>query len=147
MKPGTALELAGAIRLRDRPHALLNFTHHHSLNCPSHRANRLAWKRRTIMGDFKLPAKKTASSFAGWRGHHVGVRVKDLDEAKTWYVEKLDFRVVHEWPYADKKLAYIAPPNDDAFLVELLGGGDPLPIDAPGYSDLGDSLRYAGYHH
>ena len=39
------------------------------------------------------------------------------------------------------------PPNDDAFLVELLGGGDPLPIDAPGYSDLGDSLRHAGYHH
>ena len=32
-------------------------------------------------------------------------------------------------------------------LVELLGGGNPLPIDAPGYSDLGDSLRYAGYHH
>jgi catechol-2,3-dioxygenase len=36
------------------------------------------------------------------------VRVKDLDEAKNWYVEKLDFRVVHEWPYADEKLAYIA---------------------------------------
>ena len=29
----------------------------------------------------------------------------------------------------------------------MLGGGDPLPIDAPGYSDLGDSLRYSGYHH
>lgn len=99
------------------------------------------------MSDFKLPAKKTASPFAGWRGHHVGVRVKNLEEAKSWYVEKLDFRVVHEWPYADEQLAYIAPPNDDAFLVELLGGGDPLPSDAPGYSDLGDSLRYAGYHH
>ena len=99
------------------------------------------------MSDFKLPPKKSDSPFADWRGHHVGVRVKDLDEAKNWYVEKLDFRVVHEWPYADEKLAYIAPPNDDAFLVELLGGGDPLPIDAPGYSDLGDSLRYAGYHH
>jgi len=30
------------------------------------------------MGDFKLPPKKPASPFAGWRGHHVGVRVKDL---------------------------------------------------------------------
>ena len=99
------------------------------------------------MSDFKLPPKKPVSPFAGWRGHHVGVRVKNLDEAKNWYVEKLDFRVVHEWPYADEQLAYIAPPNDDAFLVELLGGGDPLPIDAPGYSDLGDSLRHAGYHH
>ena len=75
------------------------------------------------------------------------MRVKNLDEAKNWYVEKLNSRVVHEWPYADEQLAYIAPPNDDAFLVELLGGGDPLPIDARGYSDLGDSLRYAGYHH
>ena len=67
------------------------------------------------MSDFKLPPKKSASPFAGWRGHHVGVRVKDLDEAKNWYVEKLDFRVVHEWPYGDEQLAYIAPPNDDAF--------------------------------
>jgi glyoxylase I family protein len=75
------------------------------------------------------------------------VRVKDLDEAKKWYVEKLDFRVVHEWRYADEQLTYIAPPNDDTFLVELLGGGNPLPIDAPKYSDLGDSLRHAGYHH
>src|SRR5262249_52183135 len=103
--------------------------------------------RRTLVSDFKFPPKRPASPFAGWRGHHVGVRVKDFGEAKDWYVEKLDFRVVHEWPYADEKLAYIAPPNDDAFLIELLGGGDPLPMDAPVYSDLGDSLRYAGYHH
>ena len=61
------------------------------------------------MSDFKLPPKKPVSPFAGWRGHHVGVRVKNLDEAKNWYVEKLDFRVVHEWPYADEQLAYIAP--------------------------------------
>ena len=91
------------------------------------------------MSDFKLPPKKPVSPFAGWRGHHVSVRVKNLDEAKNWYVEKLDFRVVHEWPYADEQLAYIAPPNDDAFLVELLGG-DPLPIDAPGIlTDRGTS--------
>ena len=104
-------------------------------------------EQEKLVSDFKLPPKKSVSPFAGWRGHHVGVRVKDLGEAKNWYVEKLDFRVVHEWPYADEKLAYIAPPNDDAFLIELLGGGDPLPMDAPVYSDLGDSLRYAGYHH
>jgi catechol 2,3-dioxygenase-like lactoylglutathione lyase family enzyme len=99
------------------------------------------------MSDFKPIAKNPASPFAGWRGHHVGVRVKDLDEAKKWYVEKLDFRVVHEWPYADEQLAYLALPNDDTFLVELLGGGNPPPIDAPKYPDLGDSLRHSGYHH
>jgi catechol 2,3-dioxygenase-like lactoylglutathione lyase family enzyme len=99
------------------------------------------------MSDFTIPAKNAASPFAGWRGHHAGVRVKNLEEAKTWYAEKLDFRVVHEWPYADEQLAYIALPNDDAFLLELLGGGDPLPIEARRYSDLPDSLRHAGYHH
>jgi catechol 2,3-dioxygenase-like lactoylglutathione lyase family enzyme len=100
-----------------------------------------------LMSDFKLPPKQPASPFAGMRGHHVGVRVKNFDEAKKWYVEKLDFRVVHEWPFADEQLAYLAPANDDAFLIELLGGGDPPPLDAPGYTDLGDSLRHAGYHH
>ena len=32
------------------------------------------------MSDFKLPPQKTVSPFAGWRGHQVGVRVKNLDE-------------------------------------------------------------------
>src|SRR5262245_45418477 len=46
-----------------------------------------------------------------------------------------------------RKACLHRPPNDDAFLIELLGGGDPLPMNPPVYSDLGDSLRYAGYHH
>jgi catechol 2,3-dioxygenase-like lactoylglutathione lyase family enzyme len=56
-------------------------------------------------------------------------------------------RRCHEWPYADEQLAYLALPNDDHFMVELLGDGDPPPSDAPGYSDLGESLSHAGYHH
>ena len=99
------------------------------------------------MADFTPPKPNSASPFADMRGHHVAVRTPDLKTAKRWYVEKLDFRIIAEWDYADEQLAYIAPPNDDAFLVELLGGGNPPPIDAPGYSDVGDSLRYAGYHH
>ena len=75
------------------------------------------------------------------------MRVKDLDEAKNWYVEKLDFRVVHEWPYADEQLAYLAPPTDDRFSIEILGGGEKLPTDVKPYTDLGDSLKYRGYHH
>ena len=81
------------------------------------------------------------------RGHHVAVRVQDFEVAKRWYMEKLDARVVHEWPYADEQLAYLALPNDDHFMVELLGGGDPAPSDAPSYRDLGESLSHAGYHH
>lgn len=99
------------------------------------------------MPDFTLPARNTNSAFANMRGHHVAVRVTDFEIAKRWYVEKLDFRVIHEWPYADEQLAYLAPANDDQFMIELLGNGDPLPIEAPNYTDLGDSLRYAGYHH
>ena len=52
-----------------------------------------------------------------------------------------------EWQGAGQIKLFPSPWSPDAFLAELLGGGDPLPIDAPGYSDLGDSLRHAGYHH
>jgi hypothetical protein len=44
---------------------------------------------------------------------------------------------VHTWPYADQKLAYVAPPVDDNFTVEILAGGDPLPIPEPVHKDLG----------
>jgi glyoxylase I family protein len=80
-------------------------------------------------------------------GHHVAVRVPDFDTAKRWYVEKLDFRVIGEWPYADQHLAYLAPAADEHFYIELLGDGTPGPIAKPVYSDLGDSLRFAGCHH
>lgn len=99
------------------------------------------------MADFIPPAKNTASPFADMRGHHVAVRTPDFATAKNWYVEKLDFRVIAEWPYADEQLAYVAPPTDDHFYVEILGGGDPQPIEVRPYTDLGDSLKYRGYHH
>ena len=99
------------------------------------------------MPEFIPPAHKSASPFADMRGHHVAVRTPDLETAKRWYVETLDFRVVAEWDYADEKLAYLAPPADDHFYVEILGGGDPVPRDVRPYRDLGDSLKYAGYHH
>ena len=93
------------------------------------------------------PAHNTKSPFASMKGHHVAVRVPDFEMAKRWYVEKLDFRVIHEWPYADQKLAYVGPATDDHFYIELLGDGEPKPIPKPVYTDLGDSLRLAGYHH
>jgi len=99
------------------------------------------------MVDFIPPAHNTASPFADMRGHHVAVRTPDLETAKRWYVEKLDFRVVAEWDYADEKLVYIAPPTDDHFYVEILGGGEPAPQEVRPYTDLGDSLKYRGYHH
>jgi catechol 2,3-dioxygenase-like lactoylglutathione lyase family enzyme len=94
-----------------------------------------------------LPRKNPDSPLASMAGHHVALRVPDYEAEKRWFVEKLDFRVVHEWPYADQRLAYVAPPNDDSFYFEILGDGLPPPIAKSTYSDLSDSLRYAGYHH
>jgi catechol 2,3-dioxygenase-like lactoylglutathione lyase family enzyme len=90
--------------------------------------------------DFVLPAKNNASPFADMRGHHVAVRTSSLAEAKDFYVGKLDFRVVAEWDYADEQLAYLAPPTDDHFYIEVLGGGNTLPTEVRPYTDLGDSL-------
>lgn len=99
------------------------------------------------MADFIPPAQNSASPFADMRGHHVAVRAPDLATVRDWYVETLDFRIVAQWDYADEQLAYIAPPTDDHFYIEILGGGDPQPQDVRPYADLGDSLNWAGYHH
>ena len=99
------------------------------------------------MADFVLPERNNSSLFADMRGHHVAIRTPSLKEAKEFYVGKLDFRIVAEWPYADEQLAYLAPPTDDEFLIEVLGGGDKLPTEVRPYADLGDSLKYGGYHH
>jgi lactoylglutathione lyase/glyoxylase I family protein len=99
------------------------------------------------MPDFVMPPQDSASPFADMRGHHVAVRTPSLEEAKDFYVGKLDFRVVAEWDYEDEKLAYLAPPTDDHFYLEILGGGDSPPTEARPYTDLGDSLKYRGFHH
>lgn len=99
------------------------------------------------MADFAVPAPKTASPFADMRGHHVAVRTPSLREALDFYVGQLDFRVVAEWAYADEQLAYLAPPTDDHFYLEVLGGGEPAPKEVRPYTDLGDSLKYRGFHH
>jgi len=75
------------------------------------------------------------------------VRATNLAETRDFYVGKLDFRVVAEWPFADEQSAYLAPPNDDHFYIEVLGGGDKFPAEVRPYTDLGDSLKYSGYHH
>jgi catechol 2,3-dioxygenase-like lactoylglutathione lyase family enzyme len=94
-----------------------------------------------------LPAKNPSSPFAPMKGHHAAIRVPDFDAEKRWFVEKLDFRVIHEWPYEDQHLAYVGPANDDNFYIEILGDGTPAPIAKAKYQGLAESLRYAGFHH
>lgn len=93
----------------------------------------------------KIPAKNTNSVFSNVKGAHVALRVPNFEASKNWYVEKLDFRIVHEWPFGDLQLAYLAPANDDDFWIELLAGGNPKPQQD--YADLNESLHPAGYHH
>jgi glyoxylase I family protein len=94
-----------------------------------------------------MPAKNDASPFASMRGDHVAVRVEDLEAGKRWFIEKLDFRVVHQWRSKDDdlQLAYLAPATHDEFFLELMAGGSPTPKRE--YADFRDSLRDAGYHH
>ena len=93
----------------------------------------------------QLPATNPASPLSSFKGAHVAMRVPDYEAAKKWFIEKLDFRLVHEWPFGDLQLAYLAPANDNNFWVELLAGGEPK--QQPNYSDLNESLHQAGYHH
>lgn len=93
----------------------------------------------------KLPAAKTSSPFASMKGDHVGVRVPNIDEAIAWYTEKLDFRIMHRWPYGDLQLAYVAPAVDSTFTLEQLAG--PGAVERKPYRDLADSLNLAGWHH
>jgi catechol 2,3-dioxygenase-like lactoylglutathione lyase family enzyme len=94
---------------------------------------------------FKMPALNPKSALAELSGNHVGIRVPDYDAAIKWYTEKLDFRIIHEWPYADEKLAYLAPANTNDFWIEILAGGK---LSEPVvYNDLGKSLEKAGFHH
>ena len=45
--------------------------------------------------------------------------------------------MVAEWDFANEKLAYIAPPNDDDFYIEILGGGERAPEEVRPYTDSG----------
>lgn len=94
---------------------------------------------------FKMPALNPQSPLAELSGNHVGIRVPDYAAAIKWYTEKLDFRVIHEWDYADEKLAYLAPANSNDFWLEVLAGGKLSPNTR--YEDLGKSLEVGGYHH
>jgi glyoxylase I family protein len=91
------------------------------------------------------PPRIPESPFASLGGHHVGIRVPNYEAAKAWYIEMLDFRLLQEWPYGDLKLAYLCPPNDDEFHLELLAGAVAHP--KPVLDDLAKSLEHSGYQH
>ncbi|TYP73371.1 VOC family protein [Paenibacillus methanolicus] len=97
------------------------------------------------MSDLNLRREAAANPIASMKGHHIAIRVSDYEAAKNWYVEKLGFRVIQEWPFGDLNLAYVAPPHDDSFYIELIGDGEVS--EAPLHTEIGSSLRQGGHHH
>jgi glyoxylase I family protein len=89
--------------------------------------------------------KNPASPFASLVGPHAAVRVPDYETGKNWYVDKLDLRVLHEWPFGDLQLAYLALPNHDDFHIEILGDSQPDMLAAD--TAVHDHLQADGYHH
>jgi len=90
-----------------------------------------------------LPAKNTNSSFSHVSdvhlpvqshlpGSHVAVhstfprpqaalRVPDYDLGKRWYMEKLDFQLMHEWPLGPLQLGFLGSPQIASEIVLIAG--------------------------
>jgi lactoylglutathione lyase/glyoxylase I family protein len=91
------------------------------------------------------PAKVTDSPFSSMRGHHTGIRYPDYEVARAFWVDTLDWRVLQTWPYGELTLAYVMPPNQDDFHLEILAG--PGAAAQPQYPDVDASLVVNGYNH
>src|SRR5262249_5418965 len=67
------------------------------------------------------------------------------DAALKWYKEVLDFRRTRTVEAMGLTFAFIAPPNDDSFEIELVAG--PGAVDRPKAEDLHATLGLHGWHH
>ena len=90
-------------------------------------------------------APSISSPFASFKPYHLGIRVPDFDAAVAWYTEKLDFRLTRSWPMGDKTFGFLAPPADDSFSLEVIGG--PGAANRPSHENLADTLKLSGWHH
>lgn len=79
---------------------------------------------KNLIPTLHFPEKKDDSLFKDMKGWHVAIRTTQYDDLIKWYEKNLDFRLVQEFTSGDMKLALIAPPGDDNFLLEVLGVAD-----------------------
>ena len=100
------------------------------------------------MGNFLLPPQKPNATFSDFRHSHACLRVPDYKSAKSWLVEKLNFRVVHEWPepMLGVQMGYLAAAGDDGTILEVVGGNDPEPAPSA-EKDFVETFAYQGMHH
>ena len=64
--------------------------------------------------------KNTTSKFSDCKAGHVGIRTTKYNEILKWYEENLDFRIIRKWMVGNIQLAFIAPPNDNDFIIEII---------------------------
>lgn len=91
------------------------------------------------------PSTNPTSPFASMRGHHTAIRYPDFDAARAFWVDTMDWRVLQTWPYGDLVLAYVLPPNQDDFHLEILAG--PGALAQTVYGDVDASLAVNGFNH
>jgi glyoxylase I family protein len=91
------------------------------------------------------PPQDLASPFASMRGHHTGIRYPDFEKARAFWVDTMGWRVLQTWPYGDLTLAYVMPPAQDDFHLEILAG--PGAAAQPEFGDVDASLAVNGYNH
>lgn len=99
------------------------------------------------MPNFTLPKMNTDATFSSLRASHTCLRVPDYEMSKSWFLEKLDFRLVVEWPGpVNVKMCYVAAANDDQCVIEIVGDGTAPSVVAE-TTDLFASFAKGGYHH
>ena len=91
------------------------------------------------------PPTNPSSPFASMRGHHTAIRYPDFESARAFWVDVMDWRVLQTWPYGELTLAYVMPPNQDGFHLEILAGPGAAP--QPLYGDVDASLAQNGFNH
>ncbi|QIG41942.1 VOC family protein [Nocardioides anomalus] len=91
------------------------------------------------------PAQDPSSPFASMRGHHAAIRYPDFAAARDFWVDTLGWRVLQTWPYGDLTLAYVLPPAQDDFHLEILAGPGAAPQAV--YDDVDASLAVNGLNH
>ncbi|GAA1032360.1 hypothetical protein GCM10009557_30640 [Virgisporangium ochraceum] len=91
------------------------------------------------------PPTNPASPFASMRGHHTGIRYPDFEAARSFWVDTLEWRILQTWSYGELTLAYVMPPDQDDFHLEILAG--PGAAAQTVFGDVDASLAANGYNH
>jgi glyoxylase I family protein len=91
------------------------------------------------------PPRNPDSPFASMRAHHTGIRYPDYEDARSFWVDKMEWRVLQTWPYGELTLAYVMPPDQDDFHLEILAG--PGATAQQEFADVDASLGVHGLNH